>query len=118
MGQENREAIPSETEYQAEPDYRHYTDAHGFQGITAQGIFNANRGRIFVTTDALDPRTAELALFAGNPSFAGRGDFVIEFRLKPGVTLLPGTQPNEFVHCGSLRFNRHINVVHARKNPY
>jgi hypothetical protein len=118
MGQENRGQSPSETEDQAEPVYRHYTDAHGFQGITAQGIINANRGRIFVTTDALDPQTAELALFAGNPAYAGHGDFVIEFTLQPGVALLPGTQPNEFVHYGSLRFNRHINVVHARKNPY
>src|SRR5688572_10412390 len=111
MEEEEQEEAPSEPENAIEAIYRHYTNAQGFQGITGQGIINANNGRVYITTDMVDPTTAELALFAGNPAYGGHGDFVIEFILLPGVTLQRGTQPNEFIHYGSLRFNRHVKVI-------
>jgi hypothetical protein len=66
----------------------------------------------------LNPATAEQALFAGNPAFKGKGNYVVEFVVRPGVTLHPGTQPNEFIHFGSLRNGRHIDIIYIGPNLF
>ena len=98
--------------------FRHFTDEAGFRGITESGVIRANNGKVFLTKDALNADEAFDALFIGNPNFAGRGNFVFEFTLRPGVKINAGSQVNEFIHNGSLRFGRNIDLIFSGPNPF
>ena len=98
---------------------RHYTDDTGLAGIQESGLIQANaNNQVYVTNKALNSRDAFYDLFIGAPTHAGRGDNVIEFTVKGGAELVPGTQPGELIHYGSLRFGRHIEVHYSGPNPY
>lgn len=99
--------------------FRHYTDAAGFEGIMTSNMIRANEsGRVFATPLALSAETAQQVIFRGFQSHAGRGAYVIEFRLKPGVLFQPGPKPNEFIHRGTIRFDRHVEILFSGENPY
>lgn len=97
---------------------RHYTNEAGLKSILEQGMLRANgKGQVFATEKALNPAQAFDEIFIGSPTHAGRGDFVIEFSPKQGATFTPG-KPGELIHQGTLRFDRHADVLYAGPNPY
>jgi RHS repeat-associated protein len=97
----------------------HYTNRKGADAIRASRVIKSNwRNQVFVTPDKLSPFDAFYALFAGNPLFAGKGDYVVVFRIRPEVSLGYGTQPNEWIHIGSLRDGKHIDIFDIRKNNF
>ena len=96
--------------------YYHYTDANGAVGIVESGVIRANRGRVYVTVDEVSADEASYTLFAGNPNYAGRGGYVVKFKLRDGVDLYSGDQPNELIHPGSLYNGRHIDIMSIGPN--
>ncbi|MGP4112295.1 polymorphic toxin-type HINT domain-containing protein [Streptomyces sp. 4N509B] len=96
----------------------HYSDLEGYEGILSSGSIRADRkGRTYVTQEMVSPGEIYNVLFAGNPSYVGRGEFVIALRVREGVSLRVGEQPNELIHQGSLRFNR-SDILYAGPNPF
>ena len=95
----------------------HYTDAAGLDGILSNGAIRANaNGQIFLTTDAIPKDDALTALFAGNPAFTGKGDFLVEIRPRKNLTLDGGVQANELIHLGSLREGRDYEIIYHGPN--
>ncbi len=58
------------------------------------------------------------SLFIGNRNYTNKGKFVFEFKIRPGVRIEPGTQINELIHNGSLRFGRDIDLIFSGLNPF
>ncbi|WP_431957768.1 DUF6531 domain-containing protein [Nocardia lijiangensis] len=103
-----------------ERTYFHYTDEAGYNAIMgSEGArFVANsRGKLFFTQDMLSPGEVETNIFIGNPLYAGKGDFVIAFRMPEGANLRPGEQPNEVIHQGGLKISAGDILFHGR-NPF
>ena len=100
------------------PEFLHYTDEKGWRGIDSSGVIRSRQKRVYATMERLNPQTVELALFAGNPAYSGRGQFVIIFTVREGIIFHPGTQPNELDHFGSLRNGRHIDIVYSGTNHF
>jgi hypothetical protein len=97
---------------------RHYTNEAGFNAIQESKMLIPNaKGQVFATEKALNPVQAFDELFIGTPTHAGRGEFVIEFTPRQGVTFSPG-KPDEVIHRGTIRFGRHVDVHYAGPNPY
>ena len=76
------------------------------------------RNYVYLTRDELSPELAWLSLFAGDPAYANRGDYYFLLRIRDGATLIPGTQPNEVIHVGSIRFGRHATLLAHGANPF
>jgi hypothetical protein len=58
-------------------------------------------------------------IMGGYDDYADKGTHVIEFEIADGVHLLRGTQPNEWLHMGSMRLGRQIKeVLYHGVNPY
>lgn len=96
----------------------HYTTDDGLAGIQSAGrIAPGASGNIYLTQDALSQDEAFTHLFAGNPAYAGKGSSIIRFTLPEGAQVVPGTQPNEFIHLGGLRIPSD-NVLYAGPNPF
>jgi hypothetical protein len=104
----------------------HYTTHTGIIEIAATGIIRANNDNIVFVTRSMYGRDEVLdALFMGDRSLAGRGDYYVGFVAQDGVVFLPAgavgaaTQANEWVHFGSLRFPRQIKYFfYIGPNPY
>jgi hypothetical protein len=62
----------------------------------------------------LSSTQASTNLFAGNPSYAGKGSNVVVVRVPEGVNFVPGTQANEFIIQGSTN----VDVIYAGPNPF
>jgi hypothetical protein len=75
------------------------------------------KSQVFATEKALNPAQAFDEIFIGADTHVGRGDFVIEFTPRQGVTFSLG-KPGEFIHRGTVRFGRHVDVRYAGPNPY
>lgn len=55
----------------------------------------------------------------GYGSYRNKGGYVISFTLKNGVVLTTGTQPNEWIHNGTIRYGRQIEkIVYSGINPF
>jgi hypothetical protein len=97
---------------------QHYTDAAGFQAIQKdQLILPDAKGRVFLTPNEYSQEEAFYALFIGISAYKNKGSHVFKLKMKPGIQLKGGTQPNEQVFDGTLRFGKHADVVYARLNP-
>ncbi|WP_104983893.1 RHS repeat-associated core domain-containing protein [Sorangium cellulosum] len=97
---------------------RHYTDEAGFKAIRDSQMLLPNaRGQVFATKETLSPIQAFGRLFLSLQTHTGRGEFVIEFTPRQGVTFSPG-KPGELIHRGTIRFGRHADVRYAGPNPY
>jgi len=95
----------------------HYTDEAGHAAIMNGGVVKANsKGVSYFTQDMVSAGDANNVLFAGNPAYAGRGSYVIAFRISPD-RLMAGVQPNELVHGGSFRFSLDDVIFHG-ENPF
>ena len=82
----------------------HYTNAEGAEQIAESGVIRAGaNGRTYMTDAKLSPAEAEQALFAGNPKYVGKGDFVVEFEVPEGIELIGNGQLNELWTPGSIR---------------
>ncbi|HQO29124.1 MAG TPA: hypothetical protein PKY22_06320 [Accumulibacter sp.] len=93
-----------------------YTDREGYEGIMRDRAIKGNSLRlVFATNMALNPQQAENTLFIGAASHFGRGDYVVQFVADLGVKFVP-FEPGEWVTVGTLRFNRHIDVLYAGPN--
>jgi hypothetical protein len=89
--------------------------AAGARGIAGSGRLVANSsGNVYVTQDMLSSTQASTNLFAGNPSYAGKGSNVVVVRVPEGVNFVPGTQANEFIIQGSTN----VDVIYAGPNPF
>ena len=71
---------------------------------------------VFASNLPMSSQVAENDLFIGAGTHAGRGDYVIQFTTKPGVTFLPAPKPGEYIHIGTLRVGRHIDVIYSGPN--
>jgi hypothetical protein len=97
----------------------HYTDAQGFTAIFASGVIRANaRNMVFVSPMQFSPDEAFYILFIGNPLYKGKGDYVVQFIPREGTIFVPGTQPSELIHDGSLRNGRNIDISYIGSNPF
>lgn len=100
----------------------HFTNEAGFLSIsTSQLIRGNNDGIVFATSVPFNSSEAFTNLFIQNPRFRGRGDFVIGFKLRPGLQVTPvgAALPFEFkVGPAPLRFGRQIDVIFAGPNPF
>jgi hypothetical protein len=100
-----------------ENTYFHYTSESGHAAIMESGLVKANRKNVaYFTQDMVSPGDANGVLFAGNPSYVGRGTHVIAFRMRERA-LQKGTQANEVVHVGSFRFGPD-DVIYHGANPF
>jgi RHS repeat-associated protein len=99
--------------------YFHYTNQIGVDGIMKDGLIRANaEGNVYLTQDMLNPGEAENGLFGGFPSHAGRGDFIVGVKVRPGVGLSPDPGSRSgLIHPGSIRFDVH-QLVYAGRNPF
>ncbi|SJN13707.1 core protein [Halomonas citrativorans] len=91
--------------------YFHYTNEENLSSIMSSGVIRADsRNRVFMTTEGnYSPEVAQQALFMGRRGQSAT--HMMSFQLRDGVQLLPGTQPNELIHNGSLRIGRQIKSV-------
>jgi hypothetical protein len=97
---------------------QHYTDVAGFQAIQKdQLILPDAKGRVFLTPNEYSQEEAFYALFIGISAYKNKGSHVFKLKMKPGIQLKGGTQPNEQVFDGTLRFGKHADVVYAGLNP-
>jgi RHS repeat-associated protein len=97
----------------------HYTDSSGAMSISNSGVIHPDgKNRVFVTQRRVRAEDALNELFAGNPAYIGKGSHVAEFRIREGTILVPGTQPDEFIHYGSLRNGRHIDIIRIVPNNF
>jgi len=116
-GDVDKHSVDKLTESIDENTYFHYTDENGHASIMGGGAVVRNRKNVaYFTQEMVAPSDANNVLFAGNPSYAGRGSHVIAFRMPPGV-LQKGTQPNEVAHVGSFRFSPDQVIYHGL-NPF
>jgi hypothetical protein len=98
--------------------FQHYTDIAGFQAIQKDQLILADsKGKVFLTPNEYSQAEAFNALFIGNPAYKGKGTHVFKLKMTAGVQLKPGTQPNESIFEGTLRFGKHADVVYAGVNP-
>jgi hypothetical protein len=98
--------------------FQHYTDATGFQAIQKdQLVLPDSKGRVFLTPNEYSQAEAFNSLFIGNPAYKGKGSHLFKLKMKAGTQLKPGTQPNETIFEGTLRFGKHADVVYAGINP-
>jgi hypothetical protein len=98
--------------------FQHYTDVAGFQAIQKDQLILADsKGRVFLTPNEYSQAEAFSTLFIGNPSYKNKGTHVFKLKMKPGIQVKPGTQPNEVIFEGTLRFGKHADVVYAGLNP-
>jgi hypothetical protein len=103
---------------QQTPILQHYTDAAGFQAIQkSQLILADSKGRVFLTPNEYSQAEAFYALFIGNPAYKDKGTHVFRLQMRPGLAVRPGTQPNEVIFEGTLRFGKHADVLYAGLNP-
>lgn len=108
----------------ADPDcddddvYFHYTDASGAAAIQSSGVIQANGGKVYLSKAALSPEQAFNTLFIGNPDYAGKGDWVVTLRVYDGVEVVPLNPPFEYVHYGSLRAGRHMDILSVSENRF
>ncbi len=103
---------------QQTPTLQHYTDVAGFQSIQkSQIILPDSKGRVFLTPEHYSQAEAFYALFIGNPVYKDKGTHLFMLKMKPGFNVRPGTQPNEVIFDGTLRFGKHADVVFAGPNP-
>ncbi|MFB9832534.1 DUF6531 domain-containing protein [Actinoallomurus acaciae] len=104
-----------------EDTWFHYTDEDGLKSIMGNGDeakFVANsRGKVFFTQDMLSPSEVETNIFIGNPLYAGKGEHMIAFQRPEGAVFVPGEQPNEVIHWGSIRIPR-SQILYSGKNPF
>jgi RHS repeat-associated protein len=104
-----------------EDTWFHYTDEEGLKSIMGNGDeakFVANRrGKVFFTQDMLSPSEVETNVFIGNPLYAGKGEHMIAFQRPEGAVFVPGEQPNEVIHWGSIRIPR-SQILYSGKNPF
>lgn len=99
--------------------YFRYQSADRLANIVSSQAIVASSGRVYLTWLPYSPREAEIALFIDAPSHRGRGETVIAFRKADvGVTFVPGTQWNELIHYGTLRFGSHIEPIYIGPNPF
>lgn len=99
--------------------YYHYTSEEKLQSILSTGvkIMPGSSGKVYVTKYPMSPAYAHQALFMGARNKTAT--HVLMFTLKEGVPLLPGDQPNELIHYGTLRMGRQIeNLVYSGVNPF
>ncbi len=75
------------------------------------------KGRVYATQEIQSPAEAEQNLFIGNPSYAGKGGYVIAFQAPEGVNFEPGEQENEFFNQGTVRVPM-SNILYAGPNPF
>ena len=97
-----------------EPDLYHYTSQEGAEGIESSGaIYPDDRGRVFVTTDRLNPEETVNGLFMGQKT--NSGDYVVEIFLKDKndfrLTTQGVTQPNELIYNGALRNGKNAILI-------
>ncbi|RCG20732.1 RHS repeat protein [Streptomyces diacarni] len=96
----------------------HYSNRAGYEGILDSGTVRADaKGRAYVTQELVSSGDVSNVLFAGNPAYAGRGEYMMAIRTPEGTLLRVGEQPNELIHQGSLRF-RPEDVIYAGPNPF
>ncbi|WP_019354956.1 putative T7SS-secreted protein [Streptomyces sp. AA1529] len=96
----------------------HYSNRAGHEGILDSGTIRADaKGRAYVTQEMVSSGDVSNVLFAGNPAYAGKGDYLLAIRTPEGTIFRTGEQPNELIHQGSLRF-RPEQVLYAGPNPF
>ncbi len=94
----------------------HYTDEVGAKAIEKTGVIRPDsKGRVFVTQDKVSAADANNALFMGRGGT--KGTHRVEIKLKDGVNLNKGTQPNELIHKGSIRDPRQ-GKLKVKKNDF
>ncbi|WP_026369344.1 RHS repeat-associated core domain-containing protein [Kallotenue papyrolyticum] len=109
----------TQTNNQQRVQLYHYTDEQGFIAISASGVIRANtRNLVFVSPTQFSPEDAFNILFIGNPLYEGKGDYVVQFIPREGTIFIPGTQPAELIHYGSLRNGRNIDIMYIGPNPF
>jgi hypothetical protein len=105
----------------------HYTDQVGVALIASTGVIRANsRGIVYVTKEWYSATEAFYALFAGDPDYINKGDYVVQFVVNQGVRFwniddrIPeATQPNEWIHYGSLSLGVEIKYFsYIGPNPF
>jgi RHS repeat-associated protein len=102
--------------------YYHYTDEQGFSAIMSSGVLQANaKGKIYLTKSAFSPASAEQILFINNPYYKGKGDYVVQFYVRPDqnalITPAGGGDINEYIYFGStLRIKGQI--MYSGTNPF
>ncbi len=97
---------------------QHYTDAAGFQAIQKDQLILADaKGRVYLTPYEYSQAEAFNSLFIGNPAYKSKGSHVFKLKMKPGIQIIDGTQSNEKVFEGTLRFGKHADIVYAGLNP-
>lgn len=98
-----------------------YANESDFQRhMSAGGILANSDGLTYITWVPLDPAEVVQNLFLGDERLSDRGDYVIMFMLRSGITLTPAvSDPLELTYSGgTLRFARHIDPVYAGPNPF
>lgn len=102
--------------------YYHYSNQKGYNGIVASNytILPNSRGQVYLTTYPMSSEMTKNSLFMGGyGSYRDKGDYVVSFTLNKGVMLSPGTQPNELIHSGTLRYGRQIDkIIYSGINPF
>ena len=98
--------------------YFHFTDEAGATAIESSGVIRANDGKVYLSKSALSPDDAFNTLFIGNPEYAGKGDYVATLRVYDGVEVIPLNPPLEYVHYGSMRTGRHIDILSVSRNRF
>lgn len=95
----------------------HYTNRDGLGKIVASNVILPNaKGWVYATWLPYSPTDVSTGL-TFDPRDDGKGEYVIVFTRRLGVYFVPGEQPNEIKHLGSLRVHRQIDVVYAGPNP-
>ena len=83
----------------------HYKDAAGPKAIQETGKLLPNaKGQVFLTPDKLAPKDVANRLFIGNSGT--KGSHVVEVNLKEGAAVVPGKNPSELIHNGTIRDGR------------
>jgi hypothetical protein len=99
----------------------HYTDESGFNAIMrgdgGAHIAANSAGKVHVTQEIYSLAEAEQNLFIGATTHSGRGDYVFAFNKPQGAEFIPGAQPNELIHWGSLKLSPE-DILYAGRNPF
>ena len=71
-----------------------------------------SKGLVYVTITPMSPSDTKNNLFMGGyGEYAEKGEYVMVFNVNCDVNFEPGTQPNELIHFGSLRYGRQITQI-------
>ncbi|OPH47273.1 hypothetical protein BC351_12300 [Paenibacillus ferrarius] len=95
----------------------HYTDEAGAKAIMESGVIISNRGKVYLTDQAVSPDDANNVLFAGQrPGFIATHRIEVEIYNDYYDLLDTETQDNELIFRGSIRNGKNANITVKENN--